>query len=171
MEAAPAEQSRKEVHPKVSIEAYIQWTDSTAVYPKEREQEYLRLGLLSEVGEVAGVLKRRVRDGEIAPEKLLAEMGDLLWYLARLHRDKQTWSEAASQLGANGTTAETHPLADTQMLVQIAALEGGPVSTVVRFLHLLQRHNLSLEQIIENNSAKLEGRKQRNTIHGAGDHR
>jgi hypothetical protein len=98
-------------------------------------------------------------------------MGDLLWYLARLHREAQTWSEAASQLGSNGSLPEENPLADTQTLVQIAALEGGPVSTVARFLHLLKRHNLSLEEIIENNSAKLEGRKQRNTIHGAGDHR
>jgi hypothetical protein len=155
----------------VSIEAYIQWTDTTAVYPKDREQEYLRLGLLSEVGEVAGVLKRRVRDGEVAPDKLLAEMGDLLWYLARLHRDKQTWSEAAIGLEASGFGSDMSSLADTETLVQIASLDGGPVATITRFLHLLHRHDLSLEQLIENNSAKLEGRKQRNTIHGAGDHR
>lgn len=156
------------------IDEYVRWTDTTAVYPKEREQEYLRLGLLSEAGEVAGVLKRRVRDSVVAPEKLLAEVGDLLWYLARLHRDTEIWSEAA-KLDAcereNSQIAEEHPLMETELLVRIAALSDGPVPTVTRFLNFLRKHNLTLEEVITANTAKLDGRKQRNTIHGAGDER
>jgi NTP pyrophosphatase (non-canonical NTP hydrolase) len=158
----------------VSIGEYIRWTDTTAIYPKEREQEYLRLGLLSEVGEVAGVLKRRVRDGEVAPEKLLAEIGDLLWYLARLHRNPEIWSEAAKlDTNSNGNIrkVDDESLGDIDTLVQIAALADGPLHTVSRFLRLLQRHNLTLDEVIVSNTAKLEGRKQRNTIHGAGDER
>lgn len=149
------------------IDEYIRWTDTTAVYPKEREQEYLRLGLLSEVGEVAGVLKRRVRDGEVAPEKLLAEIGDLLWYLARLHRDTETWSQAAKQ----DASQANHFPSDIDTLAAIALLSGGPVPTVTHFLRFLRKHNFTLEQVITSNTAKLEGRKQRNTIHGAGDER
>jgi NTP pyrophosphatase (non-canonical NTP hydrolase) len=158
----------------VSIETYIRWTDTTAIYPQEREQEYLRLGLLSEVGEVAGVLKRRVRDGEISPEKLLAEIGDLLWYLARLHRNAETWSEAAElDAKSNGDYrgSEAQSVEDIDTLVQIAALTDGPVQTVARFLRLLRRHDLALDEVITSNIAKLEGRKQRNTIQGAGDER
>ncbi len=155
----------------MSIEEYIRWTESTAVYPKEREQEYLRLGLLSEVGEVAGVLKRRVRDGEVAPEKLLAEMGDLLWYLARLHRDTATWSEAAMLDKSDNRINGRHSLADLEILVEIAALANGPVPTIANFLRLLSRHNLTLEEVMASNTAKLESRKQRNVIHGAGDER
>jgi NTP pyrophosphatase (non-canonical NTP hydrolase) len=158
----------------VSIETYIRWTDTTAIYPQEREQEYLRLGLLSEVGEVAGVLKRRVRDGETAPEKLLAETGDLLWYLARLHRNTEAWSEAAKldvQSNGDHRGSEAQSVEDIDTLVQIAALTGGPVQTVARFLRLLRRHNLTLNEVITSNTAKLEGRKQRNTIQGAGDER
>lgn len=149
------------------IDEYIRWTDTTAVYPKEREQEYLRLGLLSEVGEVAGVLKRRVRDGEVAPEKLLAEVGDLLWYMARLHRDTETWSQAEKQ----DASQANHFPSDIDMLAAIALLSEGPVSTVTHFLRFLRKHNFTLEQVITSNTAKLEGRKQRNTIHGAGDER
>lgn len=158
----------------MTIDQYIQWTDSTAVYPKEREQEYLRLGLLSEVGEVAGVLKRRVRDGETSQSKLLAEMGDLLWYLARLYRDAGTWKEA-QRVEANDITnlhgSDQHAQSDTTTLVEMAALSDGSIGTVTRYLRLLRRHNFTLDEIIQSNTEKLEGRKQRNTIHGAGDER
>lgn len=155
---------KDEVRASVPIDEYIRWTDSTAVYPKDREEEYLRLGLLSEVGEVAGVLKRRVRDGVVAPEKLLAEVGDLLWYLARLHRDTSVWSAAAKNVeeGSSG---------DIETLLEIAVLSGGPVRTVSNFLSFLHAHSFTLEQVIASNTDKLEGRKQRNTIHGAGDER
>jgi len=35
-------------------ETYREWTRTTAVYPKEKEEEYLMIGLANEVGEVLG---------------------------------------------------------------------------------------------------------------------
>lgn len=68
-------------------EKYQEFTRTTAIYPKDKNVEYLVLGLVSESGEVAGVLKKYIRDGfskEELKEKLIAELGDCFWYLARL---------------------------------------------------------------------------------------
>ena len=58
----------------------------TAVFPEDQALEYLALGLCSEAGEVAGKLKKKIRDGEPADFKvdMAAEIGDVFWYLAVL---------------------------------------------------------------------------------------
>ena len=46
---------------------------------------YYFLGLVEEAGEVAGLRKRFLRDeGNIEPEKLAKELGDVLWYVAMI---------------------------------------------------------------------------------------
>jgi NTP pyrophosphatase (non-canonical NTP hydrolase) len=72
---------------KSNSQTYQEFTRTTAIYPKDKNIEYLILGLASESGEVAGVLKKYIRDGfskEELKEKLIAECGDIFWYLARI---------------------------------------------------------------------------------------
>lgn len=48
---------------------------------------YYFLGLVEESGEVAGLRKRFLRDeGNIEREKLVKELGDVLWYIAMIGR-------------------------------------------------------------------------------------
>jgi NTP pyrophosphatase (non-canonical NTP hydrolase) len=54
----------------------------TAVYPLERALDYTVLGLASEAGEVAGKLKKIIRDGEGNLDDIADELGDVLWYCA-----------------------------------------------------------------------------------------
>ncbi|RJF88096.1 nucleotide pyrophosphohydrolase [Oleomonas cavernae] len=71
----------------MNLREYQAFTPTTAVYPAERELEYLALGLASEAGEVAGVVKKWIRDGAAPPvvaDKIAAELGDVCWYLAQL---------------------------------------------------------------------------------------
>jgi len=72
----------------MDIDKYQQWSDRTAIYPKEEELQYIALGLAGEAGEVANLIKKVVRDdGKVLTEekrdKLIAELGDCFWYLAR----------------------------------------------------------------------------------------
>jgi len=67
------------------FDSYQDFTDSTAIYPKDKELEYLMMGLVSEVGEMAGKVKKEIRDGKIfEQEDFTKELGDVLWYVARL---------------------------------------------------------------------------------------
>ena len=66
---------------------YQNFTPTTALYPKEFEEEYLLCGLASEVGELLGAFKKAMRDDwtdEKLSKEVLAESGDILWYLSQL---------------------------------------------------------------------------------------
>lgn len=61
---------------------YQQFTKTTAIYPQEKALEYLALGLVSEAGEVAGKVKKIIRDSEGSEDSIRAELGDVLWYIS-----------------------------------------------------------------------------------------
>ena len=79
----------------MNIDDYQMFASTTAKYPKESGLVYTVLGMASEAGEVAGKLKKAIRDeaGEITAERkavLLAELGDVLWYVAMVAVELQT---------------------------------------------------------------------------------
>lgn len=61
----------------------------TARYPEELDgyYYYLSLGLAGEVGELCNLIKKIARDN-LKPnrEKILSELGDILWYTSELAR-------------------------------------------------------------------------------------
>lgn len=68
---------------------YQQKTISTAIYPEagtgsDMEIFYLSLGLTSEAGEIAGKVKKYIRDGKLDPGAMAYELGDVMYYIARL---------------------------------------------------------------------------------------
>ena len=69
---------------------YQKQSRRTAVYPNAGSDIYYpTLGLASEAGEVAGKVKKVLRDnnGKMTDERrieLKAELGDVLWYVAQL---------------------------------------------------------------------------------------
>ncbi len=63
---------------------YLEATNSTAIYPEagtgsNLELYYLSLGLTSEAGEVAGKVKKLIRDGTLNIGDLAYELGDCFW--------------------------------------------------------------------------------------------
>jgi len=67
------------------MKEYQEFTRTTAIYPKEKALEYLTLGLCSEAGEVCAALKRQIRGDDLdLKQQVLDELGDCLWYAARI---------------------------------------------------------------------------------------
>ena len=72
-----------------SFKEYQAFTRTTAIYPGAGSGEdialaYLGLGLASEAGEVAGAVKKLMRDGVFDQDSFLEEVGDCLWYLSMI---------------------------------------------------------------------------------------
>ena len=68
---------------------YQDWTEKTAIYPKNAGLSYTIHGLSSEAGEVAGKFKKCIRDDNSIlttdrRNELIDELGDVMWYVARL---------------------------------------------------------------------------------------
>ena len=66
------------------LDDYQRWTRSTAIYPANEAINYLTLGLASEAGEVAGKVKKKLRDGTFDRADFISELSDCLWYITRL---------------------------------------------------------------------------------------
>ncbi len=73
----------KEIQQHTEFDAYQDFTDETAIYPPEKGLEYTALGLASEAGEFAGKIKKAIRDNNYDYDAMAAELGDVLWYVAR----------------------------------------------------------------------------------------
>lgn len=73
----------EEIGQYTNFDQYQDFTDDTAIYPEEKGLEYTALGLASEAGEFAGKVKKMIRDKTYDTEAMIAELGDVLWYVAR----------------------------------------------------------------------------------------
>lgn len=76
-------QDEEEMSQWYQFDAYQDFTDDTAIYPEDKGLEYTALGLASEAGEFAGKVKKWIRDGKKDDDALVAELGDVLWYVAQ----------------------------------------------------------------------------------------
>lgn len=74
----------------MNFEEYQKKSRKTAIYPNAgRDLIYPTLGLASEAGEVAGKIKKIIRDkggaiDEETKEMIKKELGDVLWYVSQL---------------------------------------------------------------------------------------
>jgi NTP pyrophosphatase (non-canonical NTP hydrolase) len=70
----------------MEINKFIELCDRT-IDEKCKNENYLMLGLESESGEVAGVIKKYIRGDfglDVFRERMVSELGDVLWYLAMI---------------------------------------------------------------------------------------
>lgn len=75
-----------------SFNSYQNDAMRTAIYPEDQGIVYTALGLASEAGEVAGKIKKTIRDhggvfDSTRRDAVAAELSDVLWYVAALSRD------------------------------------------------------------------------------------
>ena len=92
-EARKFMQDRLIITEVITPDLYEKLARETAIFPKEKALEYLALGLTSEAGEVAGKVKKLIRDGEdvegfeMKKIAIASEIGDVLWYCAMMAQE------------------------------------------------------------------------------------
>lgn len=86
----------------MTLNEYQQEAKKTALYPEAYRLLYPTLGLAGEAGELANKVKKILRDhggnlSQTTREDLLAELGDVLWYVAQLATDLGVSLEEVAQ--------------------------------------------------------------------------
>lgn len=66
----------------MNLNEYQKSAHETAVYPLEQGRIYTVLGLVGEAGELANKVKKFIRGDAVSHLPLMAELGDVLWYVA-----------------------------------------------------------------------------------------
>ena len=88
-EARKYMQNKLFINEVITPDLYENLASETAIFPKEKALEYLALGLTSEAGEVAGKVKKLIRDGKGDKKAIASEIGDVLWYCAMLAKETE----------------------------------------------------------------------------------
>lgn len=176
-------------------EEYQQKTLKTGIYPNRGNNTlYPTLGLMSELGEVAGKLKKMLRDdkGILTTDRqraLSGEIGDVLWYEAALCSElgfeMKKIVHDASQCLISKELDMYQMILETQISMGIISMsiiddtEKKSLSSVYSALksiffyidNICTMLDLQIEKIAKDNIGKLISRKERGTLKGEGDTR
>lgn len=87
----------------MELNEYQRKAVTTAKYPADTGLIYTVLGLASEAGEVAGKVKKAIRDENCVitderKQQLVSELGDVLWYVAMVAVELNTTLDIVAQL-------------------------------------------------------------------------
>ena len=73
----------------LTLDAYQEQAKATAVYPLDKADQYLITGLAGEVGELASIFAKHWRgDGNLKFPHAADELGDVLWFVAMLAKER-----------------------------------------------------------------------------------
>lgn len=143
-------------------------------------EEYLTLGLIAEVGEAAGKLAKRRRDGVFDEKAFVKELGDILWFVANLaeYYDRENCTKFSAEL-KDCFEAEVDDERFDEDIMRLLVYwtgffsdEGSHLSDIVFEVGgFAKKYGYTLEQVAEINIAKLRDRAARGVIKGNGDER
>ena len=143
-------------------------------------EEYLKLGLMAEVGEAAGKLAKRRRDGVFDEKAFIKELGDILWFVANLadYYDRERDANFSKRLlkcfeRIEVSEALIEACTMCQLAYWVAWLLDGTIAPfmdiMVEVACLAKTYGYTLEQVAEINLEKLRDRAARGKIQGNGD--
>lgn len=134
--------------------------------------EYLRLGYISEVGEVAGKLAKKIRGDIVTDECIMLEIGDCAWMVA----------VDAKRLGESLVISD-YIKAQYNVVSMTASFPKCPIEQLYFFLNTVpllrfyavkkscEKLHLNFKKCLQMNNKKLASRKARGKIRGNGDDR
>lgn len=132
---------------------------------------YLTPGYLSEVGEVAGKIAKRVRGDAVQAEHVMEELGDVAWFIAaqaRLHGEQIILNDKIESGFAMLGSFFRGGVEDLIMIYPRS------LSFSMRFRVLksvCETMGFDFDEILKMNNRKLASRQKRGVIKGDGDHR
>ena len=132
--------------------------------PECYTDEYLDLGYLSEVGELAGKLAKRIRGDSVPDDDIKHEIGDVAWMIlvkARLYGYNIRVMDSVLELKGIGI----------QQLVLALVVISHHNNRMKTLMALCEMLGYSFESCLEMNNEKLASRQQRGVIQGNGDNR
>ena len=137
-------------------------------------EEYLTLGLIEEVGEAAGKLAKRKRDGVWDEKAFIKELGDILWFVANLADcyDTEYDTSCSAELKecfdveADGGSFDDSVMKNIASYVALTVCDDGNYlnDIVAEVGDLARKYGYTLEQVAEINLAKLRDRLSRGVI-------
>lgn len=143
-------------------------------------EEYLTLGLIEEVGEAAGKLAKRRRDGVWDEKAFIKELGDILWFVANLADYYDREHKSAGNTSALGNCFERKIAPDRTFENAVKELAYWAALSMDEQIYdciaddiatLAAKYDYTLERVAEINLAKLRDRAARGQIQGNGDER
>lgn len=147
---------------QVSWSEYVGVVPFFSLYPDDKINEAVTLGVLSEIGEIAGVLKKELRkDNFEIYSRLEGEIGDTFWYCALaeyydiFHFKFEDYFDLPFFDRTPYTKEHGHPMYEVFGSLQ----------------DLCDKYHLSFEHVLWKNLEKVYNRFNRNTIQGDGDER
>ncbi len=171
--------------------SYVELSEETAVYPEANtasdiELAYLAMGLIGEIGEIGEIAIDETRG--IHQGDLYAEIGDCVWYIARISRLAEFWTGQPIVPRPHACVIPTYPSsmgAIANSAKKIMRDECSPdkfiahVQTAADDLATLYKAVSGCEEfwvgfhadVLLPNLMKLRSRLHRNTIGGDGDTR
>jgi len=164
---------------------YSVWTDETAIYPVDKQFVYLPLKLFGETGELMDKYAKRIREPiknqELYEEGLIAELGDIAYYIARLYKiDDDSYTYALDNCEMLLFKTQTYSIVEclfeigdrAQHLYYTKTIDSLSGAYLLFFWIQACNHlNINPLRVLEANRTKLESRKNRGVITGSGDNR
>ena len=172
-----------------SFKDYVEFTRTTAVYPKDKELEYLFFGLIDEIGELRG--KLLYNDHSVG--SVIDELSDVCWYTGRLVDNLGLINELDGIDIYDTTNIPSRDKLDMiDELYHMTSIMAGGLKkfirdgneskmmlverTLIEFIHWLRHTSTilggyNLKNVLEINVRKLSDRKDRGVLKGDGDSR
>ena len=140
--------------------------------PSARNVKYLSLGLWGEVGELASMFAKSIRDEtELDKTAVAKELGDVMWFIASSAMFMDAGDDFTTLLHDAEVGDNDRTLIEEAEAVLDATIRTDFVDLFDSIASLAHGLGYTLDEVLEMNLAKLQSRRDRGKITGSGDDR
>lgn len=140
--------------------------------PPARNVQYLSLGLWGEVGELASLVAKSIRDEtELDKTAVAKELGDVMWFTASSAMFMDAEEDFTSLLKDAEVVDNARTLVEEAEAVLDATIRTDFLDLFDSIASLANGLGYTLDEVLEMNLAKLQSRRDRGKITGSGDDR